>query len=78
MSRKSLALYYYSIGRPEGKKSGDHSTLFKLKLGEELEGGPYIEGQKIPSSMVHEVLELNLPDFSIHSCPFHTYESLNL
>lgn len=48
MSRKSLALYYYSNGRPASEiNSGleDHSTLFKERLGadggmfeEELEG----------------------------------------
>lgn len=38
-SRKSIALYYYTNGRPEEEiKSGleDHSTLFKLRPGQEL------------------------------------------
>ncbi|NEN95926.1 MAG: 2OG-Fe(II) oxygenase, partial [Moorea sp. SIO3I7] len=38
-TRKSLALYYYSNGRPaeELSKSGDHSTLFKARPGEKLQ-----------------------------------------
>ncbi len=33
-SRKSLALYYFSNGRPDEKLSADHSTIFKLRPGE--------------------------------------------
>lgn len=36
MSRKSLALYYYSNGRPAEEVSGSHTTLFKAREGEEL------------------------------------------
>ncbi|NJK38153.1 MAG: 2OG-Fe(II) oxygenase [Oscillatoriales cyanobacterium RM2_1_1] len=35
-TRKSLALYYYSNGRPEEELSGSHSTLFKSRPGESL------------------------------------------
>jgi len=36
MSRKSLALYYYSNGRPESEISGhDHTTLFKQRPGKD-------------------------------------------
>lgn len=37
-TRKSLALYYYSNGRPseEISTSGNHSTIFKARLGEQL------------------------------------------
>jgi Rps23 Pro-64 3,4-dihydroxylase Tpa1-like proline 4-hydroxylase len=46
MTRKSLALYYFSNGRPAEELSGDHSTLFrarterdfKLTLGQRLRG----------------------------------------
>lgn len=30
-TRKSLALYYYSNGRPEWENSGNHSTLFRAR-----------------------------------------------
>ncbi len=33
-TRKSLATYYYSNGRPEEEVSGEHSTLFQLRPGE--------------------------------------------
>jgi 2OG-Fe(II) oxygenase superfamily len=36
-SRKSLALYYYSNGRPDEERSGDHSTLFRMRPGEAVE-----------------------------------------
>ena len=36
-TRKSLALYYYSNGRPAEEVSGGHSTLFKTRPNEQLE-----------------------------------------
>jgi Rps23 Pro-64 3,4-dihydroxylase Tpa1-like proline 4-hydroxylase len=38
MSRKSLALYYYTVGRPQNEDSQMHSTLFSLRPGEKKEG----------------------------------------
>ena len=35
-SRKSLALYYYTNGRPEEEQRDSHSTLFKIRPGEKL------------------------------------------
>ncbi|MBL1208908.1 2OG-Fe(II) oxygenase [Geminocystis sp. GBBB08] len=35
-TRKSLALYYYSQGRPEEEKADNHSTIFKERPGEKL------------------------------------------
>jgi len=35
-TRKSLAMYYYTNGRPAEEISGDHSTLFKARPGEEI------------------------------------------
>lgn len=32
--RKSLALYYYTNGRPDRAAAGDHTTVFKLRPGE--------------------------------------------
>lgn len=36
VTRKSLALYYYTNGRPEAEKSAAHSTLFQARPGETL------------------------------------------
>lgn len=36
-TRKSLALYYYTNGRPENESSSVHSTLFQARPGETLE-----------------------------------------
>jgi len=36
MTRKSLALYYFSNGRPAEEISGDHTTLFQPRLNEEF------------------------------------------
>jgi hypothetical protein len=36
MTRKSLALYYFSNGRPADEVSGDHSTLFRARSAEEF------------------------------------------
>ncbi len=35
-TRKSLALYYYSNGRPAEEVSQEHSTVFKIRPGEDL------------------------------------------
>lgn len=36
MTRKSLTLYYYSNGRPAEERSGEHTTLFRARPGEDL------------------------------------------
>ena len=36
VTRKSLALYYYTNGRPKEEVSGEHSTLFRERPGEDL------------------------------------------
>ena len=36
-TRKSLALYYYTNGRPVDEKSSDHNTLFQRRPGEQME-----------------------------------------
>lgn len=42
VTRKSLALYYYTNGRPEEEIHGDHSTLYRARPGEDLsdQGSP--------------------------------------
>lgn len=37
MTRKSLALYYFSNGRPAEEISGDHSTLFKARTEDDFQ-----------------------------------------
>lgn len=34
-ARRSMALYYYTNGRPEAEDNGDHSTLFRQRPGEQ-------------------------------------------
>ena len=42
MTRKSLALYYYTVSRPENEKSAPHTTLFRARPGERAVAGPLI------------------------------------
>lgn len=46
-TRKSLALYYYSNGRPAEEVSGGHSTLFKARPEENLTGKPVSEKNNV-------------------------------
>ena len=46
MSRKSLALYYYTQGRPEEGLGDRHSTIFKVRPGETIEGGVTLKAKK--------------------------------
>jgi hypothetical protein len=39
-TRKSVAMYYYSNGRPAEEISGDHTTLFKGRPGERFAAPP--------------------------------------
>jgi Rps23 Pro-64 3,4-dihydroxylase Tpa1-like proline 4-hydroxylase len=41
-SRKSMATYYYSNGRPDEERSDSHSTLFRTKEGEAKEPEPVV------------------------------------
>jgi hypothetical protein len=45
MTRKSMALYYYTKDRPAEEKAGGHNTLFQARPGEEL---PPIESLQPP------------------------------
>ena len=38
MTRKSLALYYYTNGRPRSEEGGTHTTLFKARPDEQIKG----------------------------------------
>ncbi|MGB3511214.1 MAG: 2OG-Fe(II) oxygenase [Microcoleaceae cyanobacterium] len=55
-TRKSLALYYYSNGRPPEEVSGGHSTLFKARAGEEIE-----DTNASKDSTVQKVLQKLIP-----------------
>ncbi len=46
-TRKSLALYYYSNGRPAEEISGDHSTLFKARPQENFTGKSFSEKNSV-------------------------------
>ena len=48
MTRKSLALYYYSNGRPVEEASPEHGTLVRPRPGEVIDG---INGGSVTSSM---------------------------
>jgi hypothetical protein len=55
-SRKSLALYYYSNGRPaEELKGGAHSTLFQLRPGEEQPLSLRLIGEKFLPPIVFDL-----------------------
>lgn len=41
LTRKSLALYYYSNGRPAGEAKNEHGTLFRKRPNEKLGGIPH-------------------------------------
>ena len=48
ISRKSLALYYFSTGRPSGEIIGKHhGTLFKKRVGEKFRTSNLVKIQKI-------------------------------
>jgi hypothetical protein len=44
VTRRSLALYYYTNGRPESERSASHSTLHQVRPGEDFDPTP--PGQK--------------------------------
>lgn len=46
MSRKSLALYYYTNGRPEEVQGDNHSTIFKLRPDEKIESKLILKTKK--------------------------------
>ena len=46
MNRKSMALYYYTNGRPEEEIEESHSTVFKLRPDEKAEGKLILKAKK--------------------------------
>jgi hypothetical protein len=49
MTRKSLALYYYSNGRPDEEVSDEHSTLVRPRPGEIIDG---LNGHTTPRAIL--------------------------
>jgi hypothetical protein len=47
MNRKSMALYYYTNGRPEKEIEECHSTVFKLRADEKAEGKLILKTKKV-------------------------------
>jgi hypothetical protein len=55
-SRKSIALYYYTNGRPASElKEGGHSTVFKLRPGEKEPLSLRLIGQKIVPPFIFDL-----------------------
>ena len=52
MTRKSLALYYYTNGRPKGEDDGIHTTIFKTRPDESFSGILWRMGQDFAPPVV--------------------------
>jgi len=51
-TRKSIALYYFSVGRPEAEVSTPHSTIYKARPGEKLQNIKSIIKQLTPPILI--------------------------
>ncbi|MET0626303.1 MAG: 2OG-Fe(II) oxygenase [Pyrinomonadaceae bacterium] len=60
-TRKSLALYYYSNGRPEEEATGDHGTLMRPRPGEVIHG---LNGRALTYSLKSVLKRLVPPLFA--------------
>lgn len=56
MSRKSLALYYFTNGRPAEEVSGEHSTLFKARSPEDLRTTPAQRVRRLARDLVPPII----------------------
>lgn len=54
--RRSLALYYYTNGRPEEEVAADHTTRFKLRPGEKQKWSPKMIAKQITPPVLWEML----------------------
>lgn len=70
-SRKSLALYYYTNGRPESEVNGNHNTIFKERVGnaEDVQAfSSHLAPKKSPknaNSKLKEIAKNILPPFVV-------------
>jgi Rps23 Pro-64 3,4-dihydroxylase Tpa1-like proline 4-hydroxylase len=55
-TRKSLALYYFTNGRPDEEVSGTHSTLFRTRPGENLEDRYGVKIKRLAKDILPPVL----------------------
>jgi hypothetical protein len=61
VTRRSLALYYYTNGRPEEEQSASHSTLHQVRPGEDFDPTP--QGQKAKEAEDPKYPEISWRDF---------------
>ncbi|KQT34621.1 hypothetical protein ASG29_00110 [Sphingomonas sp. Leaf412] len=54
--RRSLALYYYTNGRPEEEQAADHTTRFKLRPGEKQKWSPKVVAKQLTPPFLWEML----------------------
>jgi len=52
-TRKSIALYYFSVGGPEAEVSIPHSTIYKARPGEKLSNIKSIIKQLVPPILMN-------------------------
>jgi Rps23 Pro-64 3,4-dihydroxylase Tpa1-like proline 4-hydroxylase len=55
-TRKSVALYYYTNGRPAGELSAEHTTLFKARPGEVLRRPPGYSAKVLARRLLPPIL----------------------
>ena len=56
LTRKSLALYYYSNGRPQEEISGKHSTIFQERPGENLRERKKISPKQVLKKLLPPII----------------------
>jgi hypothetical protein len=56
MTRKSLALYYFTNGRPVEEVSGEHSTVFKARSPEDLRMTPGQRARKLARDLMPPII----------------------
>ncbi|MBX9691784.1 MAG: 2OG-Fe(II) oxygenase [Cyanobacteria bacterium] len=65
ITRKSMALYYYTNGRPEGENDGEHGTLWQRRPDETAKAVPKVDDQDFaPQTGDSSTLKRRLSDFA--------------
>jgi hypothetical protein len=60
MTRKSLALYYFTNGRPAEEVTGEHSTLFKERFADEFKPAPERRLRKFAADLLPPIITRGL------------------